>query len=388
MVHERRTNPYRPGFNQAPVVFAGREDVLDGAAEALEVAAFDGRTPRPLILLGPRGLGKTVTLGEISSLAAERHSWPSVHVEARTGGDLMGDLALRLREAALLLSGQAPSTSKKRSRVSGGKVEARAFGLGGAVEMRTEPLPDGPSGQVAADALRQAMTAATAAGAGLVVTLDELHSSSPSEVHHLGAMLQESVPEGWPLVVALAALPSLRSNRGARRVPTYLERAEWHELEGLPVPDAREALTGPARAAGRPLTDEAATVLLDRAGGYPYAIQVAGHFAWRASHGVPRIEVEHAREAVPRIEKDLAQLFRGRWDDASAKEQEYLRAVASFEGQAPHGGLVAARLGRPVSAVSYLRARLMKKGTLYRDAAGGMHFITPGMASWVRDLEQ
>lgn len=150
MVHERRANPYRPGFNQAPVVFAGREDVLDGAAEALEVAAFDGRTPRPLILLGPRGLGKTVTLGEISSLAAERHSWPSVHVEARTGGDLMGDLALRLREAALLLSGQAPSTSTKRSRVSGGKVEARAFGLGGAVEMRTEPLPDGPSGQVAA----------------------------------------------------------------------------------------------------------------------------------------------------------------------------------------------------------------------------------------------
>lgn len=388
MVHERQANPYRPGFNQTPVVFAGREDVLDGAAEALEVAALDGRTPRPLILLGPRGLGKTVTLGEISSLAAERHSWPSVHVEARTGGDLMGDLARRLREAALLLTGQMPPASKRRSRVSGGKVEARAFGVGGAVEMRTEPLPDGPVEQVAADALRQAMEAAVAARAGLVVTLDELHCSSPSELHHLGALLQESVPHDWPLVVAMGALPSLRSNRGSRRVPTYLERSEWHELEGLPVPDAREALTGPAKAAGRPMTAEAASFLLERAGGYPYAIQVAGHFGWRASHGATRIGMSHAREAAPRIDKDLAQLFAGRWDDASGMEREYLRALASFEGEAPHGGQVAARLGRSASAVSYLRARLMKKGTIYRDAAGGMHFITPGMGAWVRDLER
>lgn len=45
--------------------------------------------------------------------------------------------------------------------------------------------------------------------------------------------LEENVPERWPLVVAMAALPTLRSNRGPGRLPTYLERAEWHELEQL-----------------------------------------------------------------------------------------------------------------------------------------------------------
>jgi hypothetical protein len=55
-VESRIANPYRPGFNQPPVVFAGRTDVIDGAREALQVAALDGRTPRPLVLLGIEGL--------------------------------------------------------------------------------------------------------------------------------------------------------------------------------------------------------------------------------------------------------------------------------------------------------------------------------------------
>ncbi len=96
----RQPNPYRPGFNQAPLVFAGRTDVLDAANEAREVAAFDGRTPRPLILVGPRGVGKTVTLGEISHAAAEQLSWPTVHVEAKRS-DLIGDLTSKLRAARL-----------------------------------------------------------------------------------------------------------------------------------------------------------------------------------------------------------------------------------------------------------------------------------------------
>ena len=51
----------------------------------------------------------------------------------------------------------------------------------------------------------------------------------------------------------------------------------------------------------------------------------------------------------------------------------------------PNGGHVAAALGEATQAVSYLRDRLIKKGTIYRSAAGGLHFITPGMARWVRD---
>lgn len=380
----RIPNPYRPGFNQTPVVLAGRQDILEGAGEALEVAALDGRTPRPLILVGPRGLGKTVTLHEIASLAAERRSWPTVHVEATVS--LLDDLISGLTEATALLCGDASGPRRRRTRITGGSVEAKALGVGGSLSMEAVA----PDQLDLPRALQQTMEAATGASAGLVLTLDELHAADAVALGVLGACLQESVSHRWPLVVAIAALPSLRNNRGRRRLPTYLERAEWHELEPLQAVDARQALTGPARQAGRPMTDEAAELLLRRAGGYPYAIQVAGHYAWRAAHGADRIDLDHAREAGPRINRDLVQLFKSRWDGASPREQQYLVALAAVSAdpdQGPTGGDVATRLGVATTEVSYLRDRLIKKGTIYSDAAGRLRFITPGMGRWLRDRE-
>ena len=62
---ERIQNPYRPGFNQAPMTLGGRDDVVEDLVDALEVAAIDHRTPPPVLLVGSRGVGKTVLLGEL-----------------------------------------------------------------------------------------------------------------------------------------------------------------------------------------------------------------------------------------------------------------------------------------------------------------------------------
>lgn len=389
----RTANPYRPGFNQPPVVFAGRTDVIDGAREALHVAALDGRTPRPIVLLGPRGVGKTVTLGEIADLALQERSWPHVHVEAKASGGLVDELCLRLDRATDLLEGRTPPPEGARPpapRARVATVSATVLGVGGAVGLdRGAPVVTASAAARVGSALARTMGAAVRAEAGLVLTLDELQVAEPAEVAVLAGTLQESVPEDWPLVTALAALPTLRTGRGRRQLPTYLERAEWHELGALDLPDAREALTEPARRSGRPFEDAAAELLLEVAGGYPYALQVAGHFAWRASHGAASIGPDHVRAAIPRIEADLAQLFRSRWSGASNREREYLEALAALEanrdgGPAPRGGDVAAALGKPATKVSYLRDRLLKKGTLYTDASGALHFIAPGMGEWIR----
>ncbi len=226
-----------------------------------------------------------------------------------------------------------------------------------------------------------AAEAAIGCGGGLVITVDELQLADRAELANFAAVLQQHVGDHWPLVVAGAGLPSLRERD---RSVTYLERGEWHELGLLGRADTLEALTGPAAEAHRPMDQEAAQLLTEASGGYPYAIQVLGHHAWRASHGHERIGPDHARAGLSAAQRDLsAGLYASRWNDASPREREYLAALARLpEGSG--GGDVARELGEPTSKVSYLRDRLIKKGTLFPER-GALRFLVPGMAQWIRE---
>lgn len=79
----RIPNPYRPGFNQVPAVLAGRDDILAAIGEALDVAALDARTPRPVMITGTRGVSKTVGLDQARRAAAQQHSWLSAAIEVQ-----------------------------------------------------------------------------------------------------------------------------------------------------------------------------------------------------------------------------------------------------------------------------------------------------------------
>lgn len=375
----REVNPYRPGFAQHPLSLAGRGAVLAGAREALDVAALDGRMPRPLVVVGVRGVGKTVVLNEIATQAAAEHSWVNVHVEVKPRTSFLAEFIDRLEVARLLLTQNPPGG---RMRLTEARVKAGALGVGGeAAFARAASAPP-------ADAIESALSAAVGAAmertSGLVLTIDEIHLAAREDLAPVTAAVQRHVPDGWPLVVAVAGLPSLRDPRSS---VTYLERGEWHELGLLGAGDTHEALTQPAVHAGRPMEPEASEALARATGGYPYAIQVFGHHAWRASAGAARITAAHARQAISAAQSELGNgLYAGRWHDASPKEREYLTAMAALiveDGAAAHAA-IARRLDKIPTALSYLRSRLIAKGTIFADGRG-LRFLVPGMAAWILD---
>lgn len=337
--------------------------------------------PRPLILVGVRGVGKTVALNEISALAASEHSWVSVHVEVKPRTSFLAELVERLGVAERLLTEAPPD---RRMHLTQARVKAGVLGVGAEAGFTRGSVP--PTADVVEAALAAATTAAMEKTSGMVLTIDEIHLAAREDVAALTAGLQRHVPDGWPVVVAVAGLPSLRDPRSS---VTYLERGEWHELGLLGPEDTREALTQPAALAGRPMDQEAARALTAASGGYPYAIQVFGHHAWRASAGSPTISEAHARRAVTAAQADLASgLYAGRWHDASPKEREYLTAMAAQlvgEGAAAHAD-IARRLGTAPTALSYLRARLLAKGTIFSDGKS-LQFLVPGMATWILQSE-
>jgi hypothetical protein len=379
----RPANPYRPGFNASPPAFVGRDRLLDAVREALAVAALDGRTPRPIVITGTRGVGKTVALGEAAALAATEHAWPTVHVEVRPGRDLTPLLTERIIAAGHLLE-HTTADDRRHPVITGGRIGATALGVGGELEVHLERRGPGPADPLEA-ALGATMRIAMAQEAGLVITLDEVQYAQRAELAGFTAILQEHMADNWPVVVIVAGLPSLRE---PRRSVTYLERGEWHELGLLTHDEAEQALREPAADSGRPMERDAARELATVSGGYPYAVQLYGHHAWRASSGADRIRLEHAVAARTAARRELEEgLYVARWNDASEREREYLTAVAGLllrAGEAT-GGAVAAELGKASTEVSYLRDRLIKKGTLY-SAGPRLVFITPGMAEWVAGL--
>src|SRR4051794_30680516 len=74
-------NPYAPGAGQRPPELAGRDTELDAFDVVLERIAR-GRPERSLVLTGLRGVGKTVLLGELRSMAVRR-GWGAGKIEAR-----------------------------------------------------------------------------------------------------------------------------------------------------------------------------------------------------------------------------------------------------------------------------------------------------------------
>ena len=97
-------NPFAPGAGVPPPELAGRDDLLD----SIHVAAERTRrrlAARSVLLLGLRGVGKTVVLGRAQERAAQA-GLTSVMVEASDRSPLPPLLADELHGALLRISRQ------------------------------------------------------------------------------------------------------------------------------------------------------------------------------------------------------------------------------------------------------------------------------------------
>src|SRR5262252_4288476 len=97
-----RRNPYAPGAGAPPPELAGRDELIERAAIALD-RIRDGRSARSFVLYGLRGVGKTVLLNRIR-LDAEARGFAGVRIEAPEERSLPALLAPALRAMLLRLS--------------------------------------------------------------------------------------------------------------------------------------------------------------------------------------------------------------------------------------------------------------------------------------------
>ena len=88
-------NPFAPGAGSRPPELAGREELLAQAQLALQRIRL-GRSEKSQMLLGLRGVGKTVLLNRIAE-QAEALGYEQVQLEAPEGRPLASYLAPALK---------------------------------------------------------------------------------------------------------------------------------------------------------------------------------------------------------------------------------------------------------------------------------------------------
>src|SRR5579863_6091210 len=75
-----RTNPFAPGAGSQPPELAGRDEILEGSRVVL-ACIRDRRPAKSAILVGLRGVGKTVLLNRIWE-GAKEEGYRSILIEA------------------------------------------------------------------------------------------------------------------------------------------------------------------------------------------------------------------------------------------------------------------------------------------------------------------
>jgi hypothetical protein len=72
---------------------------------------------------------------------------------------------------------------------------------------------------------------------------------------------------------------------------------------------------------GRPFESDAAELMLDHIGCYPFAVQIYGRAAWRASQGAEVIDLAAVQRALPDAARRLDRtVHRDHWVQASDAE--------------------------------------------------------------------
>lgn len=373
------TNPFAPGAGTQPPELAGRDQVIEDAAVALGRTRV-GRSARSQMLLGLRGVGKTVLLNRIAELASEQ-GYLTVYLESPESRRLAGLLVPPLRKLLFQLSREERVRTRAKHALGVLRAFASAFKVSvGEIEFGVEAeTGTADSGDIEADlpeVLLAVAEAAKAAEKPVAVLIDEVQYLSREDLAALIVSVHRVAQKGLPLIVFGAGLPQLAALAGEAK--SYAERLfAFPDIGPLPAPAAREAIRAPIEREGAGITDEALEVIVERTRGYPYFLQEWGSQSWNVANDSP-IEAGDAGEASSRAIAQLDQgFFRVRLDRLTPREKDYMRAMAEL-GPGPHrSGDIAAELDESVSQVAPLRNGLIRKGMIYSPAHGDTAFTVP-----------
>lgn len=384
------TNPFAPGAGTAPPELAGRDELLDSVRVSIERIRA-GRAAKSVLMIGLRGVGKTVLLDRMRD-DAEALGVQTLRIEAPENRSLPALVAPELRRALLRLSRNARSKDRatRALRALAGfatvlklKYEDIEVGL----DFEPEPglADNGDLEHDLQDLLEVAGGAASDAGTALVLFIDELQYVAEDELAALIVALHRVAQRRLPVMLVGAGLPQLRGRTGNAK--SYAERLfDFPEVGPLTSVAAERALAKPIRDEDAEITQEALSRIIDQTQGYAYFLQEWGKHSWDAAASSPITAADVDVASITAVAALDASFFGVRFDRLTPAEKRYLRAMADL-GPGPHrSGDIAQKLKRKVTSLAPLRSQIINKGMIWSPSHGDTAFTVPLFDQFMRRI--
>lgn len=344
-------NPFSPGSDTIPEVWAGRTEQLSDWRDVVRPRRLAGLPERGRTILGEPGLGKSALVRRIAQEASRAGDWVTPQLRIPAGADPLKLVA----EAVLKIAADAGLSSSREKRIGDAIARVQAVAISGiSLTLR------GSDGREPYAALTELLVevgrAAITNGAVMVlIHVDEVQNITDEKALSqlliaLGDALthevEVEVPGGarvsrsLPIAVYLTGLPDFEDMAGARKGATFARRFKSTTLSALDDDDLAEALQefvlegwevpeGGGGSARIRMEPDAAARIVDVCRGEPFLFQLAGEQAWYAGK-TPTITAEQVRqgwrgaqrEATAHVERILARL--------PARERQLLQVMAEL----------------------------------------------------------
>ena len=376
-------NPYNPGAGVPPPDLAGRDALIELARVAI-IRAKAGRPAKSAIMLGLRGVGKTVLLNAFEAIADEQGCQTAL-IEIEPSMPLAQQLAPQLQHILHRLD---------RLKKAGAELQ-RAFGsLRSFASMFKATVADidfslaatPATGDLIIDLTDLFVAIAEAAkkrDTAIVLLIDEIQYLKKSDLSALIMAMHKMAQRQLPLLLFGGGLPQLAKLAGDAK--SYAERLfDYPPIGALDDAGARLALTAPAEREGVKYTKEALDYIVAQTGGYPFFLQVWGAHCWEAAAKSP-ITLADAKKASETAVAALDEgIFHVRLARLTDRQKVYARAMAEFGPEPVNSSDIANALGLSLSQAAPIRDELIKKGMAYSPERGLIGFTVPKFDDFMR----
>lgn len=343
-------NPFTPGSDTVPPVWAGRVEQLQEWSSVLRPRLLAGLPERGRTIIGEPGLGKSTLVRRIAAQAELDGGWVTRQVRLPLGADpLKATAAAVLRLADL--AGLSASRERRLKDMLDRVRQVAASGISLTLERASGPEPY----TALTDLLIEVGTAAIKARTVVVIHIDEIQNVTDENAlsqllislgDAITAEVSVQLPGGGlrdralPIAVYLTGLPEFAEKASSRSGATFTRRFATQALAPISDDEIRLALV-PFLDPGWEVPDEeggtvqirmsqsAVEEIVGLCHGEPFLFQLLGERAWYAGES-REISLDDVRSGWEASKHEAAAHVERILDRLPAKEREFVEQMATM----------------------------------------------------------